>query len=89
MICLAWGAARRGDPRANRLAPGLSGRPGQLSWIASFSLGPIDLALAWTAMACGDLREARTYLDSALRLAEHAHARPWIQLVERQRAAIS
>jgi DNA-binding SARP family transcriptional activator len=89
LICLAWTAARIGDPRASLLAPRLSARSGQLSWIASFSLGPIDLALAWTAMACGDLREARTYLDSALRLAERAHARPWIQLVERQRAAIS
>jgi hypothetical protein len=88
LICLAWTAARLRDPRAGVLAPRLSARAGQLSWIASFSLGPIDLALAWTAMAGGDLPQARSYLDSAERLAEQAQARPWLRLVDRERAAI-
>jgi hypothetical protein len=89
LICLAWTAARLGDPRAGMLAPRLSARAGQLSWIASFSLGPIDLALAWTAMAGGNLPQARSYLDSAMRLAQQAQSRPWVQLVDRERAAIS
>lgn len=87
LICLAWTSARLRDPRAGLLAPRLSARAGQLSWIASFSLGPIDLALAWTALARGDRPQARAYLDDAMRLAEHAQARPWMQLVERERAA--
>jgi hypothetical protein len=84
-MCLAWAAARLADPRAELLAPKLSGRAGQLSWIASFSLGPVDLALAWTAIACGDANAAHGRLDSALALAQRAQARPWIQLIERQR----
>ncbi|HEU5007292.1 MAG TPA: AAA family ATPase [Jatrophihabitantaceae bacterium] len=89
LICLAWTAARLGDPRAGLLAPRLSARAGQLSWIASFSLGPIDLALAWTAIAGGELRQARSYLDSAMRVAQQARAGPWMHLVERERAAIT
>jgi DNA-binding SARP family transcriptional activator len=89
LICLAWAAARLGDPRASLLASRLATRAGQLSWIASFSLGPIDLALAWAAIANDDLQVARSHLDSAMRLAEAAQARPWIRLIERERAAIT
>lgn len=89
LMNLARAGARLGDPRTGLLTPRLYPRSGELSWIACFSLGPVDLALAWTAAAEGDVGGALQFLEAADALCARAGTRPWRQVVTRERACLS
>jgi DNA-binding SARP family transcriptional activator len=88
LMNLARTAARIGDGRGSLLRPGLSIRSGQLSWMACFSSGPIDLGLAWVAAAEGDLESADRYLVAAGELCARAGTPVWADRVRRERAAL-
>lgn len=88
LMNIARAGARVGDPRTAQVRPLLLPRAGQLSWHRSLSLGPIDLAIAWTAAAEGDAELAARHLDAAKALCERAGSPPWTARVTRERTAL-
>jgi DNA-binding SARP family transcriptional activator len=89
LMNLARAGARLGDTRATRVRARLGKQSGELSWFAAFSLGPIDLGLAWTWRAEGDLASASDYLEAASALCRQAGSRTWLRRVAREQAAIA
>lgn len=88
LMSLARTAARIGDERASLLRPGLAARSGQLSWMACFSAGPIDLGLAWVAAADSDLEAASRHLAAAGELCTRAGTPLWADRVRKERIAL-
>ncbi len=82
-IVLADACATLGEVApAAALRPVLAPFTGHLSWTEGSSQGPVDLALARLAAACGDDKAARNHADAAAELCRTAPAPRWLARAE-------